>query len=127
MAAAPDTEADVFAEVRSRTYSAYAAGKESASGDMLCGWDPSFPGSNRAARRVAATSKASGNDEGLDDVMDVEKGRGAGSGQSRDWEAKLFGVGTSGKGASGIETLCSKSLIGRSALLKNSFADLVWL
>jgi hypothetical protein len=46
---------------------------------MLCDWDPSFPGSNRAARRVAATSKASGNDEGLDDVMDVEKGRGAGS------------------------------------------------
>lgn len=127
VAAAPETEADTFAEVRSRTYSAYAAGKESASGDMLCDWDPSFPGSNRAAKRVAATSNASGNDEGLDDVMDVEKGRGAGSGQSRDWEAKLFGVGTSGMGASGVDTLCSKSLMGISALLKNSFADLVWL
>ena len=84
MAEAPDTEADTFADVRSRTYSAYAAGNESASGAMLCDWDPSFPGSNRAAKRVAATNKASGNDEGLDDVMDVENGRGAGSGHSRD-------------------------------------------
>lgn len=33
--AAPDTEADVLAVVSSRTYSAYAAGKESASGAAL--------------------------------------------------------------------------------------------
>lgn len=94
MAAAPETEAEVLAEVRRRTYSAYAAGKERARGAMLCAWPPSFPGSNRAASRVAATNKANGNEEGLDEVMDVEKGSGGGSGHDKVWEEKHFGVGT---------------------------------
>ena len=69
-------------------------------------WDPSFPGSNRAARRVAATNRARGSEEGLDDVMDVEKGRGAGSGHERVWEAKVLGVGIWGVVcASAVETL----------------------
>jgi hypothetical protein len=74
---------------------------------------------------VAATNKASGSEEGLDEVMDVEKGRGGGSGHDRAWEAKLFGVGIWGIGASVVETLCRKSLMGSKALAKNSFTDLV--
>lgn len=98
VAAAPDTEADVLAEVRRRTYSAYAAGKESARG---AAWPPSLPGSKRAARRVAASSRASGNDDGLEDeAMEAENGSGAGSGQERVCEMKLLGVGISITGLS---------------------------
>lgn len=77
---------------------------------------------------MAATSRARGSEEGLDDVMDVEKGRGAGSGQDRVWEAKALGIGIWGGVVPSVaETLWRRSLIGRRALVKNSLVDLVWL
>lgn len=92
---APDTEADVLADVRSRTYSAYAAGKDRASGARSWAWVGSRPGSYSAVRRVAAKRRERGRDEGLEDaVMDAEKGSGAGSGQERGLSESVPGVGT---------------------------------
>lgn len=125
VAAAPDTDADVLADVSRRTYSAYAAGKESASGDKLCAC-PSLPGSKRAARRVAASRSASGSEEGLDEDVDVANGSGAGSGQERDCEAKLLAVGTWKIGLSAASVLRCSSLMGRRALVRKSLTVLVW-
>jgi hypothetical protein len=58
--------------------------------------------------------------------MEVEKGRGAGSGQVRDCEAKLLGVGIWKVGLSAACELRWNSLMGRRALVRNSFTDLVW-
>jgi hypothetical protein len=89
---------------------------------------PSFPGSKRAARRVAATSRASGRDEELDEAdTDVENGSGAGSGQERDWELKCFGAGIWMDGSSTPWVLRWRLVMGSSALVRNSFTDLVWL
>jgi type IV secretory pathway TrbD component len=87
----------------------------------------SLLGSKRAARRVAARRRERGRDEGLKDaVIEVENGRAAGSGQVRDWEAKLLGVGIWNVGLSAACVLRWSALIGRSALARNSFTDLVW-
>lgn len=120
-------DAEVLAEVSSRTYSAYAAGKDSARGARF--WAcPSWPGSKSAARRVAARRRARGSEEGLDAaVREVENGSGAGSGQARDWVVKLFGGGIWNVGSSRSCVLRCSSLIGRRALVRNSFTDLVWL
>ena len=127
MAAAPEIEADVLADVSRRTYSAYAAGNERANGAMLWAWTLSLLGSKRAARRVAARRRESGRDDGLQEAaMDVENGSGAGSGQARDWEAKLLDVGIWKVGLSAARVLRWSSLMGSSALVRNSFTDLVW-
>jgi len=124
VAAAPDTDAETLADVSRRTYSAYAAGKESASGARLCAC-PSLPGSNRADRRVAASNRAKGSEEGLE-AVDVAKGSGAGSGQARDCEAKLLGVGIWNVGLSAACVLRCSSLMGRRALVRKSLGVLVW-
>lgn len=77
---------------------------------------------------MAARRRARGREEGLEEaVMEVENGSGAGSGQVRDWEVKLFGVGIWIVGSSGVWVLRWSSQTGRSALVRNSFTDLVWL
>lgn len=58
--------------------------------------------------------------------MDAEKGSGAGSGQDRHCEVKDLGVGTR-RASSRAFVLWCRSLMGSNALVKNSFADLVWL
>lgn len=84
-----------MADVRSRTYSAYAAGKDRASGARSWAWVGSRPGSYSAVRRVAAKRRERGRDEGLEDaVIDAEKGSGAGSGQERGLSESVPGVGT---------------------------------
>jgi hypothetical protein len=85
-----------------------------------------LPGSNRAARRVAASSRANGSEEGLDEAVDVANGSGAGSGQVRDCEAKLFGVGIWNVGLSMACVLMCSSLMGRRALVRKSLGVLVW-
>lgn len=125
VAAAPDTDAEVLADVSRRTYSAYAAGKESARGDRHCAC-PSLPGSKRAARRVAASSRAKGSEDGLDDELVVANGSGAGSGQERDCEAKLLGVGRCNVGLSATSVLRCSSLMGSRALVRKSLTVLVW-
>lgn len=59
--------------------------------------------------------------------MDVENGSGAGSGQERDCEMKLFGMGAWIVGLSAAWVLRWSSLMGSSALVRKSFTDLVWL
>lgn len=86
---------------------------------------PSAPGSNSAASRVAARRRASGRDEGLDEAVDVENGRGAGSAHERECEVKLFGDGIWSRGLSVARVLRCSSLNGNSALVRKSFTDLV--
>lgn len=77
---------------------------------------------------MAATSRASGRDEELDEAeTDVENGSGAGSGQERVWELKCLGVGILTDGWSMPWVLRWRSVMGRIALVRNSFTDLVWL
>lgn len=95
VAAAPEIDADVFADVNSRTYSAYAAGNDSASGARLVGCADSALGSYSAARRVAASSSERGSEDGLaETVVAAEKGSGTGSGQERLWVLNVAAVGT---------------------------------
>ncbi|OJJ46749.1 hypothetical protein ASPZODRAFT_2016530 [Penicilliopsis zonata CBS 506.65] len=136
VAAAPDAEADTLAAVRRRTYSAYAAGKDNASGvndEAVVLWLVLLCGSYRADNRVAASKRARGREEfEVPLVVEIEKGSGAGSGQERVCSVKDLGVGISSSILPSssfpflLDALWCSSERGIKALVKNSLTDLVW-
>lgn len=96
VAVAPHAEADALADVRSRTYSAYAAGNDIASGARSCGCAASEPGSWSAVKRVAASRSERGRGVVLAEIVeDGGNGRGAGSGHDKVCDVNDFGVGIS--------------------------------
>lgn len=126
VAAAPDTDAEVFADVSSRTYSAYAAGNDRARGPTTWPGRLSLLGSKSAESRVAARRRASGREEGLNDaVVEVENGSGAGSGHARDSVTKFLGAGMWKFGSWMSPAPRRRLLMGRSALVRNSLTDFV--
>lgn len=89
------------------------------------------PGSCRAVKRVAVSKRETGREVVLVEAVEcVGKGRGAGSGQVSELEAKVCGVGTRRDDDNclllGVCMLCWSAESGTRALAKKSLTDFVW-